>query len=100
MSNQTVISMTLRSRLEQEIDTLEQRITRLNIHEDNFTDWFDAQLFSQDANQPLDYIRELRQNLFSLINATTTSRSQWLSERIAHQLGALHQAVRWAEQGR
>jgi len=100
MSNQTVISDQLRQRLEKEIEALERRISQLNISEENFSDWFDAQLFSQDANEPQAYIKEVKQNLSSLVNATTTSRSQWLSERLAHQLSALHQALRWMEQRR
>lgn len=97
MSNQVIINHQLQSRLEREIDALEDRIKQLNISEENFADWFDAQLFNPDANQPLDYVNELRQNLTSLSRATTTSRSQWLSERVAHQLSALHQALRWLE---
>lgn len=88
----------LKQRLDAEINALEQRIKRLNINEEQFSDWFDSQLFSQDATTPSDYIRELRQHLRSLASATTTARSQWLSERVAHQLSALHQAVRWYEQ--
>ncbi|WP_417665485.1 primosomal replication protein PriC [Pseudidiomarina sp.] len=92
------LNPTLKERIEAEINALEQRIKRLNINEEQFSDWFDSQLFSQDATTPADYIRELRQHLRSLTSPTTTARSQWLSERVAHQLSALHQAVRWHEQ--
>ncbi|RWU12692.1 hypothetical protein EGC76_00225 [Pseudidiomarina gelatinasegens] len=92
------LNPTLKERIEAEINALEQRIKRLNINEEQFSDWFDSQLFSQDATTPADYISELRQHLRSLTNPTTTARSQWLSERVAHQLSALHQAVRWHEQ--
>lgn len=86
------------ARIEREITQLEQRINQLNINEENFSDWFDSQLFSQDASHPNDYIHELRRQLTSLRNATTTSRSEWLSEHLAYQLSAMHQAVRWFEQ--
>lgn len=85
-------------RINLEIENLEQRINRLAINEESFSDWFDSQLFSQDANAPSDYIAELRRQLKSLNSATTAARSQWLSEHLAHQLSALHQAVRWFEQ--
>jgi primosomal protein N'' len=100
MSNQSIFNHQLQNRLEHEINALEQRIKQLNISEENFSDWFDAQLFNAEASQPLDYVHELRQTLVSLTKATTTSRSQWLSERLAHQLGALHQALRWFESHR
>ena len=92
------LSSTLQHRLDQEIDALEQRILKLQIDEENFSDWFDAQLFNQEAANPIDYVKELRANLAALNQATQASRSQWLSERIAHQLSALHQATRWFEQ--
>lgn len=90
----------LHDRVEQEIAQLERRIHALDIQEEDFADWFDSQLFNQDATCPADYVRELRSQLRSLNSATTAARSEWLSERIAHQLNALHQAVRWYEQRR
>jgi len=94
------LNIALQQRLEDEINSLAQRIERLHITEEQFSDWFDSQLFNQDASQPTDYIRELRQHLRSLNQATTPERSLWLSERVAHQLSALHQALRWFEQRR
>lgn len=92
------INSDLYQRIHTEILSLEQRIERLAINEESFSDWFDSQLFSQDASVPSDYIAELRRQLNSLNSATTSARSQWLSEHLAHQLSALHQAVRWFEQ--
>lgn len=86
------------ARIEREIDQLELRISQLGIDDENFSDWFDSHLFSQDASNPSDYINELRRQLANLRYAATASRSEWLSEHLAHQLSALHQAVRWFEQ--
>lgn len=91
------ISPQLIARIEAEIERLEARIKGLAINEENFSDWFDNQLFSQDATQPHDYVAEVRRQLSSLQVATTAERSQWLSEHLAHQLSALNQAVHWFE---
>jgi len=94
------LTPTLYQRIEHEITRLEQRIQALGIREEDFAEWFDSQLFNQDASSPLDYVHELRSQLHSLQGVSTAARSEWLSERIAHQLNALHQAVRWYEQRR
>lgn len=91
------IPLAMQQRLIKEIDALDERIRQLQIDEENFADWFDAQLFNQEASSPTDYVQELRDNLAALNRTTQSSRSQWLAQRIADQLGALHQATRWFE---
>lgn len=85
----------LKQRLTQQIERLEHQLQQLNINADAFAGWFDPQLFNQDVDHPHDYIHELRRNLRRLEQATTSQRSQWLSEHLAHQLRSLHQAITW-----
>lgn len=88
----------LYSKLAQQIDRLELQLRELQIDAEAFGGWFDPQLFNQDVDHPLDYVQELRRGLTQLQQTTTSNRSHWLSERIAHQLAALHQAIAWYKQ--
>ncbi|MDT7525577.1 MULTISPECIES: primosomal replication protein PriC [Idiomarinaceae] len=87
----------LQSQVEQQLAALALRIDRLQIDEEQFVDWFDAQLFRADATCPADYLAEVRLHLHALVQQRQPQRTEWLSARIADQLQALHQAVAWFE---
>lgn len=85
----------LNQRVLAQLQQMQQEIEQLNIQEDEFSDWFDSQLFRADALTPLCYVNEIRSNLHALQQPCSASRQQWLAQRIGDQMNALYQGIRW-----
>ncbi|WP_417655997.1 primosomal replication protein PriC [Pseudidiomarina aestuarii] len=89
----TTIAVELIQRLEQALGQFERQINALQIHRDNFTPWFDDDLFHGDAEHPLDYPREIRRHLQRLERTEDATQREWLATKVSDQLTALHQAL-------
>lgn len=85
----------LKQRLLAQLQQMQQDIEQLNIQEEEFSDWFDDSLFRSDALTPRCYLDEIRSNLRALEQLCSESRRQWLAQRLADQMSALYQGIRW-----
>ncbi|RUO41350.1 hypothetical protein CWE22_03995 [Pseudidiomarina aestuarii] len=89
----TTITVELIQRLEKTLEEFEQQINAMQIHRDNFSPWFDDNLFHGDAEHPLDYPREIRRHLQRLQRTEDATQREWLATKMSDQITALHQAL-------
>ncbi|WP_157981085.1 primosomal replication protein PriC [Pseudidiomarina insulisalsae] len=80
-------------RLRQQIAALRREIIALNVSEEQFVDWFDAQLFRTTHSAPEHYCDELAQNVSQLERSSRSDQQQWLALRIEQQMLALTRAL-------
>lgn len=89
------MSPELLTKIEHQLNSYAAAIDRLNMSEENFEDWFDAQLFNPNAAHPSAYVGEMRGILRRLQQTHDPIVQEQLSERLAQQLSALDQALRY-----
>ncbi|WP_258240158.1 primosomal replication protein [Pseudidiomarina homiensis] len=84
---------TVYHRLQHQIAHLRQQILALRVSEEQFQDWFDAQLFKTTHSAPEQYCDELATNVRQLERSQSVDQQQWLALRVEQQMLALSRAV-------